>query len=104
MKNKYHSTVDLKCGPNQRPPLKSTDETCIRYTTSTKIKQSTTGQGKPSRFFVGRVVPLEVYQKGGLSDQNHPFQPLMLRLSVKTLTVDLETTRINDRGAIRRSK
>jgi hypothetical protein len=79
-------------------------ETCIGDTTSTKIKRSRAGRGKPSRFFVGRVVPLEVYRKGGLSDQNHLFQPPMSNSSGKTLTVDLETTRINDRGTIRRSK
>jgi hypothetical protein len=72
------------------------NETCIGDTTSTEIKRSRAGWGKPSRFFTGRMAPLEAHQKGGLSDQNHLFKPLMSKLLGKTLTIDLETTRIND--------
>jgi hypothetical protein len=79
-------------------------ETCIGDTTSTKIKRSRAGRGKLSWFFVGRVAPLEVYQKGGLSKQNHLFQPSMSNSSGKTPNVDLEMTQINDQGTIWRSK
>jgi hypothetical protein len=76
----------------------------IEDVTSTKIKRWRVGQGKPSWIFVGRMVPLEVHQRRGFSDQNHFFQPSMTKFPGKTRTIDIETTRTNSQGAFQRLK